>query len=543
MTRDDPKDLASENERLRRELAQVRGELDRRASQVQELASELEKKERELLRLQAAHDKLARQLFGQKAERIDPQQLRLAFAVEPGEGASEDAPPHVDEAPDEETPAPPRGRERKKRQSGRTRLPADLPRERREYYPSLEERTCDCCGGEKRPMGEELTEQLEYDPARFRLIEHARVKYSCARCQSGVVCPPLPPFPIEKGRPGPGLLAEVIVNKYGDHLPLNRQEEIFARHGVRIPKTTLCEWIAQSAHLLEPIANAVARQVLSRPVVQIDETGVLVLDPGEPKGRRKGRIWVLGGAQGELWYAYSPTKETVQVERLLEGFQGYLQADAYPGFDRIYASGEVIEVGCHSHLRRYFFEAFDSSPKEASWAMAAIGELFKIEREAKAKGLSPEERLALRRERSEPIVTSFYEWLDQLAPTVLPRSPLADALRYAQNHRQAMCRFLEDGRLELDNNRSERALRKVACGRNNWLFAGSAMGAHRAAVLYTLVQSSRELGLSPFEYLRDVIERVSTHPARLIEELTPRGWKAAREAATQAQATELAATV
>lgn len=536
------RDLAGENEALRRELARLRSENKHLSTESLRKDEQIEKLSTELLRLQAAHDRLARQLFGKKAERVDPKQLELAFA-EAGEEL-ELPPAYLHEAPDEESPPP--GKKRKKREGGRTKVPADLPRERREYRPTPEELVCTCCGGEKRPMGEEITEQLEYEPARFRVIEHARVKYSCARCQEGVVCPPLPPMPIEKGKPGPGLLAEVIVNKYADHQPLRRQETIFARHGVRIAKTTLCSWIAQAAKILEPIAREIGRQVLSRPVAQTDETGILVLDKHQPGGRRKGRIWVYGGLPGEVRYVYTPTKESHEPKKFLANFTGYLQADAYGGFDVLYEDGTIVEVGCNAHARRKFFDALKTSPKEASWALATYRELFKIEGEIKAlEDFTPEERHAIRQERSKPIVDSFYAWLDELndSGTVIPRTPLADAVRYARNHREALCRFLEDGRLEFDNNRSERALRKVALGRNNWLFAGSAKGAHRAAVCYTLVESCREIGVNPLDYLRDVLQQVVTPgSSKRLGELTPRGWKAAREAAVDREP-ELAATV
>jgi hypothetical protein len=250
------------------------------------------------------------------------------------------------------------------------------------------------------------------------------------------------------------------------------------------------------------------------------------------KGRTlPGRIWVYAGQPGELHFRYTPTKETKHPAKFLADYEGYLQADAYSGFDRLYADGSIVEVGCWAHARRKFFDAKETAPTHAIWALHAIGRLFEIDREGREANLEAEELLALRQEKSAPIVESFFEWIAELRDKVLPRSPIYAAIRYALNQREALCRFLEDGRLRLDNNRAERALRQVAVGRKNWMFAGSAMGAHRAAVLYTLVSSCRELEISPVEYLTDVIEKVSGFfPDSRRGELTPRGWWLARKA-------------
>ena len=505
------------------ELAQQRALTDR-------LAADAQEKARTIAELRHKLDQLARQLFGRKAESVDPNQLRLAFDQAEAEG--ETPPPFVDEAPDDESQRP-RGKKRGKR-NGRLELPADLPRERREIHPETCDLSCPC-GGERRRIGEEITEQLDYRPASFRVIEHVRVKYACASCQEGVLCPDPPAFPLDKkrpSRPSSRLLAEVVVSKFGDHLPLNRLEGVFARQGVRIPKSTLSDWLRDLSVVLEPIVAVVEREVLANDAIQTDETGIRVRDPTLSKRTKAGRIWIYAGQPGQALFRYTPTKEGKHAAKFLSSYRGYLQADAYSGFDRLYRDGSIVEVACWAHARRKFFEAKEASPVEAAWALHAISKLFEVEREASEAELDAEQRKQLRAEKSRPLVESFFEWLVSLGDSLLPRSPLKKAVGYALNQREALCRFLEDGRLKLDNNRAERCLRQVAVGRKNWLFAGHANGAHRAAAFYTLVVSCREAGLDPTEYLADVITKASSpdFPASRVGELTPYAWAQRRAA-------------
>ena len=476
-------------------------------------------------RLQQRLDALSRRVFGRRSEHIDPRQLLLNF--EGAAEAQEAPPPFLSEAPDEETPPAQDERKKrgKKRRNGRARLPGHLPRERKVYDPSPEELTCACCGRAQQAFGEEVTQQLEFRPASFVVIEHVRKKYSCKKCHSGVTTAPLPAAPIERGLPGPGLLAEVITRKYGDHTPLNRLSGIFAREGVSISKQTLCDWIRASAGplLLKPVYEELRRAVLSSPVIQADETGIRVLRHTIP-GRRRGQIWVVGAKPGELCYAYAPTKEGKWIHQLLAGYQGFLQADAAGGFDQLYKAGSIVEVGCNAHARRRFVNAAHAGEAAALWILAAYKKLYAIEREAREEGHDSASRHRLRQEKSKPLIKELYAYLDELEGALRPSSLTAQGIQYAKRHREALCRFLSDGRLEIDNNRAERALRQVALGRVNWTFAGSPAGAERATVLYSLVASCKELGINPAAYLKDVIERIPTHPARLIAELTPRGW-------------------
>ena len=529
-------ELAARIKELERALAETKSQLAAERAELKtqrafsaQLSQDVKAKAKTIADLTHRLDQLARQLFGRKAERVDLRQLQLDFELATEEDGP--PPPFVDEAPDEETEVKPHKRKKGKR-NGRVELPDDLPRERVEIHPPAEQLACPC-GCERRKIGEEITEVLDYQPASFKVVEHARIKYACPRCQEGVVCPELPAFPIDKqrpSRPGAGLLAELAVSKYGDHLPLSRLEGVFARHGVRIAKSTLCDWNRDMVSLLAPVLKELEREVLANEILQCDETGIRVRDPTLHHATRSGRIWVYAGLPGQAYFEYTPTKEGKHTRAFLANFAGYLQADAYSGFDKLYADGSIVEVACWAHTRRKFFEARDTAPVQAAWALQAIGQLFKLEREATQAELDVAARLAQRREKAQPLVESFFEWLTPLKETAEPKSPLYKAITYALNQRQALLRFLEDGRLKLDNNRAERALRQVAVGRKNWLFAGSPKGAARAAALYSLVVSCRELDLNPFDYLRDVILKVASpdFPATRLGELTPRGWAAAR---------------
>lgn len=487
---------------------------------------------------------LRKQLFGKRSEKLDARQLQFAFD-EALEEANAAAPPLEDEpfpselleelaraeAEEEEAESKPKGKPRQRR---KPQFPEDLPVERgEEIHPPVAELSC-ACGCDKVRMGEEVTRRLSHRPAAFFWKEIVRVKYVCPGC-SEIKRPALPPAPIEKGLADTPLLVDVLLSKYLDHLPLTRLSAIYQREGVVLPKSTLWSWIeaVTDEPLLGAIAEAVGESVCARTLIQTDETGVLVLDPTHAEGRFKGRMWVFCGESGELFYEYTPTKETRWPKARLADFSGTLQADAYPGFDELFLDGSILEAGCNAHARRKFKDALDAEPtrKEAKWALLSYKHLFAVEREAKQAALDAEERLALRKEKSAPIVERFYSWLETLQPKLLPSDPLRKAVGYALNHRVALTRFLEDGRVEIHNNRSELSLRQVAVGRKNWLFAGSPAGAKAAAVAYTLIMSCKELGLPVREYLIDVLDRVSTHPADRIEELTPRGWNAAREAA------------
>ena len=406
-------------------------------------------------------------------------------------------------------------------------LPAFLPRRRVDHAVPETECTCRACGAPLVKIGEETSEQLDYTPASFFVTEHVRAKCACRACEGEVRTAELPAQPIDKGRPGPGLLAQVITAKYADHVPLNRQSEIFARHGVTLARQTLCDWVAEGATLLAPLYEDLKASVLASKVVHTDDTPVPVLDRTRTT-TREGRLWVYIGspAPRDIVYDYTPTHSRAGPLMFLAGYRGYLQADAYAGYDALYTSGTVVEVGCLAHARRYFWDAKAADPARALPALGFIQQLYRVETEA--KGLAPETRRARREEQSRPILDRFKQWLDDQADRVLPKSPIGEAVGYARGQWTALTRYLEGGDLAIDNNVSERALRKVVVGRANWLFCGSDEGGQRAAILYSIVATCKEHAVDVWAYLQDVLERIPTHPDRRRAELLPRNWKAAR---------------
>jgi transposase len=482
-------------------------------------------------KLQHQLEQLLRQRYGPKTERIDPAQL-LLFAREILEQA-EPAPTPASTPEPAPTPTP---RAPRKEGHGRKPLPASLPRKTVVHDIPPEQRTCPDCGTERACIGQDVREQLEFIPASLVVIEHIRPKYACRACAANVVIADRLPEPIEKGLPGPGLLAYVAVSKYADHLPLYRLEGIFRRSDVELSRSTMCDWMAVTAELLEPIVKRMLGLILTSKVVQNDDTTVPVQDHSG-KGIKTGRLWVSIGDHDHPYtvYTYTPDRSAAGPREIFKGFKGYLQADAYSAYDGLYESGEIIEVGCLMHARRKFHEARTSDPQRSHQALAWIRLLYDIEDDVKARETEDYEafvalRHRVRAERSRPIFDKFHDWLEAERPKVLPKSPIGEAIQYALNHWEALKRPLEAGFLELDNGACERAFKPVALGRKNWLFAGSDRGGQTAAVLMSLCTTCKELGIDPQAYLRDVLGRISTHPARRIDELLPDRWQELRRA-------------
>lgn len=415
------------------------------------------------------------------------------------------------------------------RRNGRAPLPAHLPREQIEYPVSEAQLTCDRCGQPKDRIGQEVSEELDYVPASFVVRQHIRPKYACKRCQDGVVIADLPDRPIDKGRAGTGLFSHVLVSKYADHLPLHRQEGIYRRHGLELRRSTLCDWVAQSAALLEPIVLEMKRQILTAPKLHTDDTPVPVRN-GPRKQIRKGYLWVYIDPAHNVVFDYTPTRQRAGPLEFLGEYSGFIQADAYAGYDAVFAQGKATEVGCWAHTRRKFYEAKDTAPAVAHEALLLIRQLYKIERQAKEDELEVEALLALRQAQSKPILATIEERLAVWSQSVLPKSPMGQAIGYAQGQWEALVRYADNPLLAIDNNLAERTLRAVTLGRKNWLFAGSDAGARRAAILYSLIGSCKLCQIDPFYYLKDTLERVSHHPARRIEELLPRQWQPATPA-------------
>jgi transposase len=408
-----PAALPEDPEDLRQYCRQLLAELQAQQQLVAKLAHELQ-----LFR---------RSLYGRRSERLtlDPAQLMLEFAS--WLQAMQDAPPAAmaPSIPAGSAPAGPRPGH------GRHRLPAELPRRRVEHALPDEQCTCGTCGARLVKIGEETSEQLDYQPASLFVTEHVRFTYACRVCEEAVVTSPLPAQPIDKGKPGPGLLAQIVTAKYADHLPLNRQVDIFARHGVALSRQTLCDWVAATANLLEPIYEDLKTRVLASHVIHTDDTTVPVQDPTRTQ-TRDGRLWVYvgDGEPADLVYDYTPTRSRAGPLAFLGDFRGYLQADAYAGYDALYATGRVIEVGCWAHARRYFWEAKATDAPRALTALSFIQALYRVEAEARA--LDADARRAQRQTEARPVLERFRPWLDEQVGVVLPKSPIGEAVTYAR---------------------------------------------------------------------------------------------------------------
>jgi transposase len=545
-------------------------DLDTLKAMIRELLVALHDKDRALSGVQQRLDQLLRRLYGPKSERFRPDQPGLFDQLL---GNEPEAPP-ADEKPADEPAAPPR-----RKGHGRRRLPADLQRERVVHDLPEAEKTCPCCQQPRIPIGEETSEQLDYRPAKLFVWQHVRLKYACPSCLANavaaepattdaapiagelvattaepvvpatspmvidpaalIVTAPKPAQPIDKGLPGPGLLAYVITSKYADHLPLHRQEAILARHGVELSRSTLCDWMAAAANLLTPLYALMLQHVLQSQVIQTDETRVPVQEPGQNK-TKSGRLWVFIGDRDhpEAVYDYRPTKARDGPAAILANYTGFLQADAANVFDGIYLPGTITEIGCWAHARRHFHDARDSDASRSVEALARIRVFYAVEDAAAAEIAKSEltgaaadaVRLRLRQQKTRPKLDDFGKWIAEQAKDVLPKSPMGQAIAYAQRQWQALLRFTEYGFLNIDNNAAERALRAIAVGRKNWLFAGSDKGGQTAAVLYTMTQTCKRHHIDPYVYLQDVLCRLPALPTERLSELFPHAWAQSQRA-------------
>lgn len=471
----------------------------------------------ETLKAQLALLKRAR--FGASSERIERAIGQLELALEEIEaGQAQDAPEIRPGAmPEKARPA-------------RRPLPDHLPRETIVHAADC---VCPECGGSRlRKIGEDMTEVLDYVPASFRVIRHVRPRYGCSDCDAQVQAPP-PSLPIERGKPGPGLIAHVLTAKYCDHLPLYRQSEIYAREGVEIARSTMADWVGRSAALMAPLIGALRAHVFAGDRLHGDDTPVPVLEPG--RGRTKqGRLWSYV-RDGRPWgctvppaacYFYSPDRKGMHPQSHLKGFRGVLHADGFSGFNELYRARapdgavQTVEAACWAHARRKFFDlvAAGSAPI-AEEALRRIGELYGIE--DRIRGAPPDERQHVRATQARPKVEVLHAWLERECARLPGKSPTAQAIRYALSRWPALCRYLEDGRIEIDNNAAERAIRPVALGRKNWLFAGSDRGGERAAGILSLVETAKLNGFDPEAYLREVLTRIADQPINRVAELLP----------------------
>jgi len=491
---------------------------------IAELVRELDVRDRKLRQTQHQLEQLLRWRYGQKSERIDENQLffEALAAIQAQRPAS----------PASEPPPAAPARTAARPGHGRKPLPKHLPRRRVVFDLTAEQQHCPHCAANLRHMGEEVSERLEFIPASLTVIVEACQKYACPKGCT-VVTAGKPMAPIEKGLPGPGLLAQVAVSKYADHLPLARQEGMFRRQGVELARSTMCDWMRCCAELIVPLYQLMKQQVLCSKAVQTDDTPVAVFDPEGPR-TRTGRIWTYVGDEEHPYsvYDYTPTRGHEGPAAFLQDYDGYLQADAYSGYEPIFADEEhdLIEVACWAHARRKFFVAQSSDLMRAMVMLAYVRLLYDIEREAKQRELKGEARRLLRQEKSVPLLDGIERYLLAEQPKVLPKSPIGDAIGYALGNWTALKRYTEDGDLQIDNNGAERSLRGIAVGRKNWLWYGSDRGGQTAAILTSFVASCKRLRIDPFAYLRDLFDRISAHPANRLAELLPDRWKAAQAA-------------
>jgi transposase len=503
-------DLPNDVEALKAALAERNAALAVAKALVLSQKLELEK-----LRFEVAY--LKRWRYGRSSEQLDARLSQMQLTLEDLEASLAEIPEPIRPTPKEAAAKP-----------VRRALPAHLPRQEVVHESAC---TCPECGGALRRLGEDVSEMLEYIPGRYQVIRHVRPKFSCAGCQK-IVQAAAPSRPIARGLAGPGFLAHVLVSKYADHLPLYRQSQIYAREGLELDRSTLADWVGGASELLEPLVNSLGRYVLAAQKLHGDDTPVPVLCPGRGS-TKQGRLWTYvrddrpaGSSEPPaVLFRYSPDRKGERPKAHLASFVGVLQADAYAGFDRLYGE-RIQEAACWAHARRKFYEIHVAlaSPIAAE-ALDRIGRLYKIE--AEIRGKSAEERRAERKARAGPELESLHEWLQATVTTLSRKSELALAIRYALSHWVALTRYRDDGRLEIDNNAAERALRAVALGRKNWLFAGSDDGGERAAAIYSLLGTAKLNQLDPEGYLRYVLERIADHPINRIEELLP--WNVAAQ--------------
>ncbi len=479
--------------------------------------NEIEKQNLEIEKLHHLLIQAKKNLYGRSSEKLEVVngQILFSFAEEPKEEPLAESQPEETEVI--EVPCHTRKKRTKKE------FPEDIERERIEY--DLESISCPCCGNDMAVIGEEKSEELEFIPARFKILEHIKIKRACSSCKSGVYTAALPPEvkPLERRAAGAGLLAQIMVSKYCDHHPLFRQEQIFKRHGIILPRKLLCGWVAGAAELLMIIYEKLIEVVLSNNYVQADETTLKVQDHTIAGKLHTGYLWAVLAPPNLVYFHYAESRAGEVPKDMFKDFCGKVQTDAYAGYNPVFLPGKCKRIGCMAHVRRKFIEVERSSKRAGCQKiLKLISQLYKIERAIKT--LTPEERYQQRLKKSFILMRKLYETIRHEKKYALPESPYYKALRYAWEQSIPMLQVLRDGRYELDNNLIENQMRPVALGRKNYLFAGSHEGAKRAAVLYSLINSCKLNGIDPYHYLSDVLRRIHT-PGVKIEELLPHTWQ------------------
>ena len=493
-------------------------------AQIEELTRKFESSQRQLTTLQHQMEQMLRRLYGRKSEQLNPNQLMFDSLVmqslEQGAHPVPPEPPAKLEIAKPRTPSQHHGRVPIPEHLERVEILLDIPEE---------QKVCPETGEPLKVIAVEVSEKLEYRPGKLIVNVYKRPQYALPeRTDSfaGVVAAPMPDHPIAKCKGDVGLIAHLIVSKFSDHLPLYRQDGIFEREGVSIPRGTQSSWLMQVYESVKPLEDALRRAVLEDEILFTDDTPIPLQVKGNGK-LKKARLWVYvrGGTGPPLTvYDFSTDRSKRRPLDYLAGYRGYVHADAYSGYDELFRKDGIVEVGCWAHARRKFDEAATSRPREATDILARIARLYH-EVETPCAGMTPEERRRFRQEHASPILDGIFAKIDELRGQTIPSEPLRKAADYALNQRKALHRYLEDGRLRPDNNLAENAMRPVTLGRKNWLFVGSERGGRAAALFMSLVKSCKDCGINPWEYFDDMLRRIMSHPVNRLREFLPDRWQ------------------
>jgi transposase len=497
----------------------VAAALAERDEWIAEQAAQIDGQQRTLVTRQAMIDTLTAEIarlrrwqFGKHSEQLDPAQRALFEETLAEDIAAVEA--QLAAVTSSATPSP-----RPRARSAREALPAHLPRIEHRHEPAS--CTCKACGGALVPMGEDISERLDYEPARFVVHRHIYPKYACRPCER-IIAAPVAPAIIERGRPDPGLLAQIAVAKWLDHLPLYRQSAIYARGGVALSRATLADWAGAVGVALAPLAQALHEQLLTQAVLHADETPVALLDPGAGK-TKQAYVFAYRSADTQApaitVFDFCTSRSGEHARRFLGAWKGALMVDDYAGYKALFTQG-ITELACLAHIRRKFFELHERQASTLTEPpLRAIAQLYRIE--VQAKGLDPPERHALRQAQARPILDTWWAWIQSVRPTVAGASGIAKALDYTIKRWPALLRYLDDGTYPVDNNRCENAIRPISLGRKNWLFAGSETAGKRAAAIMSLLATAKQNGHEPYAWLKDVLTRLPTHPNSRLHELLP----------------------
>jgi transposase len=531
--------LPTDPEELRLFAAGLQAELARKEIEIAASAAEIHAKTLHIEKLKMQLSVLRRARFGRSSEKLDRDIEQLELLI--GELEEDAASAEAEQA--SRAPAAPAIPPKPSRHPVRKPLPAHLPRETITHQPAC---TCPGCGSTVfSRIGQDEREVLEYVPSSFKVIVHVRPKLSCRGCET-ILQMPMPALPIERGRPGPGLISHVVVSKYCDHTPLHRQSGIYAREGIELDRATLADWMGKAAFRLQPLAEAIGRHVRAGSVLHADDTTVPVLAPGSGK-TKTGRLWVAlrderpwgSAVPPAAFYLYSSDRRGIHAEALLGDCRGFLQADGYTGFGKLYRPTQpagappLIEVACWSHARRKFYDEYhETASPIAHEVLERIAALFAIE--SSISGQLPARRSDTRVKHALPRLNDLKLFLDAALTRISGKSDLAKAIRYSLSRWTALTIYLHDGRLEMSNNAAERAMKPPVLGRKNYLFCGSDAGGQRAACFYTIIETAKLSGVNPEAYLTDIISRIDNHPAKEIDQLLPWNWKASRDTAQKA---------